>query len=100
MQITIGGVTEFIYSSSSTDLYIMKLDPFGNVLWVRSFEGNSVDHNNGLEINSLGEIIVVGTFKDTIHFITDTSSHILTSQSAYSDGFIIKLNFGWRLEVG
>ncbi|MDD4310114.1 MAG: T9SS type A sorting domain-containing protein [Candidatus Cloacimonetes bacterium] len=55
------------------DAYVLKLDPQGNALWLRSFGGTLNDIGYGLCVTPEGRVYVAGWFADSVKF-TATSS--------------------------
>jgi gliding motility-associated-like protein len=78
--------------SGTQDIFIAKLDPNGNFLWVRSAGGNMVDIPSNIAIDNAGDVIVTGSFQGIATFGTATfTSMINPSTSAYSyDAFTVK----------
>jgi len=82
--------------------YIQKLDVNGNFIWVKTiyFENGSLGH---LEIDDSGNLIIMGSFKDSVDIDPDTTVYKLFSKGGY-DIFILKLssagNFIWAKSFG
>lgn len=78
--------------SGTQDIFIAKLDPNGNFLWVRSAGGNMVDIPSNIAIDNAGDVIVTGSFQGIATFGTATfTSMINPSTSIYSyDAFTVK----------
>lgn len=78
--------------SGTQDIFIAKLDPNGNFLWVRSAGGNMVDIPSNIAIDNAGNVIVTGSFQGIATFGTATfTSMINPSTSVYSyDAFTVK----------
>lgn len=56
------------------DLFVLKLDPEGNLDWVHTFGGVGEDHLTDLETFPDSSIVVVGYFFDTVDFGVQGSS--------------------------
>jgi gliding motility-associated-like protein len=78
--------------SGTQDIFIAKLDPSGNFLWVRSAGGSMVDIPSNIAIDNTGDVIVTGSFQGIATFGTATfTSMIDPSTSIYSyDAFTVK----------
>jgi len=75
--ITFGSTTLFNTSVGSTDMFLVKYDSSGNVLWARSADGNDWDSGYGVSSDSLGNIFVTGYFlSSTITFGSVTISNL------------------------
>jgi gliding motility-associated-like protein len=59
------GSTTLTSSGSSQDIFVLKLDNTGNVLWVKSEGGAEGDTGYGITFDNLGNVIVTGQFKGT-----------------------------------
>ncbi len=84
--ITFGTTT--LTSAGSYDIFIVKYDSTGNVLWAKSEGGTSMEYGYSLTSDANGNIIVTGDFySPSISFGTTT----LTNSSAnHDDVFIVK----------
>lgn len=73
------------------DIFIQKFDTSGNFIWVKTLGQSSSDVGNDIEIDSEGNVIVVGTFTGgSIDFDLGPGTSILTAD--FEDGFILKLD--------
>ncbi|MEK7263261.1 MAG: SBBP repeat-containing protein [Bacteroidota bacterium] len=69
-------------NSGSSDMYLVKYDSGGNVLWAKRASGSSRDYGQGITADENGNCYVTGEFRsDTITF----GSVVLTN--AYSYGY-------------
>ncbi len=57
-----------VSSNGMWDVYLLKLDPTGNLVWLRSFGGPLNDIGYGLAVNPSGQVFITGWFADTISF--------------------------------
>lgn len=55
-------------SAGGRDIYLAKLDPFGEPLWSRSFGGPGEDEVHDLALQSNGDIVLVGGMAGTMSF--------------------------------
>jgi hypothetical protein len=101
--ITFGSTTLTNAGSGNEDLFIVKYNSNGNVLWAKSAGGT--DSENGLSIcaDSLGNVFATGSFSSpTITFGTTTLINDITISC--SDIFIVKYDSGgnviWAKSAG
>ena len=89
------------YSSVPTkDVFVVKYDAAGNVLWAKTGDGTS--NGTGITTDATGNIFVTGMFgSDSITFGTNT---IINSNGGYDDIFLVKFDaFGnviWLKKAG
>ncbi|MBI3511029.1 MAG: SBBP repeat-containing protein [Bacteroidetes bacterium] len=96
--ITFGAYT--LTNSGGADLFLVKYDPSGNVLWAKKAGGNGDDGGEGIITDNANNIYVTGSFSSsTISFGTHTLSNI-----AYGDFFVAKYDAGgncmWATSAG
>lgn len=94
-------------SISYSDMFVAKLDPAGDLLWVKQI-GSTVSgsgHEEELEhcVDDNGNILVTGWFYSTLDFDPGPNTFNLTNASG-TDLFILKLDangdFVWAKQVG
>ncbi len=89
-----------VTSQGISDLYVMKLSPEGETLWMHELTGASDESTGGLSVTSTGHIFVSGGFFGTTNFSTSTS---LTS-AGENDAYVMKLNpdgtLNWVKQIG
>lgn len=78
----------------SQDILILKLDPNGQLEWVRSFGGEYSDVGNGVDCDQFGNIFITGSFRGTIDFdgVIFTSTPSAQNDNLSTDVFVLKLN--------
>lgn len=91
--------TSSLTSSGSDDIFIAKLDSYGNWLWSKSAGGNSTDIAYGISIDADGACYVTGSFMGDATFgVTNISS------SGSTDIFVAKLDSDgdwlWAIRAG
>ena len=90
-------------TSGNTDIYIVKYDPNGNVIWARSAGGSDEDYATSIALDAWGNIYVAGFFHSTsIPFGTTTLTN--DSTTATSDMYVVKYspagNVIWARKAG
>lgn len=58
-QLALGNQT---YTDTLRDLFVLLLDPSGNVLWSRVFTGSASESVRAVEIDANGDIVILGSF--------------------------------------
>lgn len=57
------------YRGGTADVFVAKIDPWGNVLWARSAGGKNMDDLTfGMTTDSKGNVYISGQFSDTCYF--------------------------------
>lgn len=81
-------------SANSKDIFIVKLDPAGNVLWARSEGGNLAENAYGITVDHQNNVILTGQFQgmSTIGPNTFTSAIDPNTNLPSFDFFISKYN--------
>ncbi len=98
--ITFGTTT--LTNASGGDIFIVKYDPSGNVLWAKSAGGTNYDYGQSCSVDASGNIIATGYFSSPILSFGTTT---LTNASAgVADIFIVKYdpsgNVLWAKSAG
>ena len=86
------GVTN-LTSKGSYDVFVMKLDTNGGLVWARSVGGslgNDYDYGHGIAVDSSGNIFVSGEYGGTADFDPGPGTANLVADG--SDGFVLKLD--------
>ena len=97
------GVTDFDPStnkyemtSGAWDIFVMQLDKYGNFSWAKKMGGIGTEKPNSLDLDSVGNIYITGTFEQKADFDPSTNVANLTSNGGL-DVFIVKLNESGKL---
>ena len=97
------GVQNLTSAGGSFDNYIQKLDPFGNLVWVKKTGGPLNESVYSISIDSFGNLITCGRFEGTVDFDPGAGVFNFVSYGSY-DFFIQKLdslgNFVWAKQMG
>lgn len=91
-------------TSTTTDVFISKLDSNGNFVWAKQIEGNAPGiYSHSITTDDSTNIYITGYFYDTIDFDPSINTYNLTS-NGNADIFISKLdvngNFVWAKHLG
>jgi len=90
-------------SAGATDIFILKLDAGGNLLWAMNLGGTGLDVANAIKVDVNGDIYATGYFQNTVDFNPGAGVFNLTSAGNY-DIFIMKLdsarNLRWAGKIG
>ena len=78
-------------SAASDDLFISKLDSFGNFMWAKNMGGASTNVGNSIALDAIGNVYTTGQFAGTTDFDPDFGTFDLTSAGSY-DIFVLKLS--------
>lgn len=93
-----------LISNGLQDTYILKSDPFGNVLWLRSFGGNLAEDVFDVNCDLDGNIVLTGHCRGNNIDFDPGPGVDLKSCSGLTDGFIMKLdaagNYMWSQLFG
>ncbi|MEP7169919.1 MAG: SBBP repeat-containing protein, partial [Bacteroidota bacterium] len=99
-----GPGTYNLSSAGSNDIFILKLDAFGNFIWAKQVGGTSDEFLKSMAIDDLGNAYITGKFYGTVDFDPGIAVFNLTPANL-SDGamFISKLNtngdFVWAKKI-
>ncbi len=79
--------THHISGLGFENVFLVKYDPVGNVLWVKSEGGSMNNVGNGIATDTHGNFYVTGYFQETTAFGTDT---LILNPSGFGNIFIAK----------
>lgn len=97
------GASQFAFPlTSSTDLFIVKLDPNGKVLWGRPIGGPAADTVSDVEVDANGNVYVIGSHigaitadGKSVPATADTSSNVLLFRLDGATGQVV-----WMISAG
>ncbi len=97
------GVANLTSSANSSDIFISKLDAFGNFVWANAMGGTSYDYGRSIALDGSGNVYTTGYFAGLADFDPAAGVANLTS-AGINDIFISKLdasgNFVWANAMG
>lgn len=86
--ITLGSTT--LYNTGLSDIYIVKLDSSGKVLWANSFQGSAGSENRtaDLTVDSHGNVIITGYFESSSLYYNGYA----VNNTSLTDLFVAKIS--------
>lgn len=87
--VTFGGTT-LMSSDGNGDVFVVKLDPTGTVVWARGFNGKGFDQGVAVAVDAQDNVVVAGNFEQVLTF---DPVHSLTNAGG-KDGFVAKMTSG------
>jgi hypothetical protein len=86
-------------TSSYIDVYAIKFDPSGNLVWARNMGGPSYDYGYTIKLDGSGNVLIGGSFRFTNSDYDPGPGVYYLNTFADEDGFVCKLdpsgNFIW-----
>lgn len=100
----LAGTSNFNFTSNGGhDIFIIKYDNSGSVLWAKSLGGNDDDGSTVVKTDQDGNVFVCGIFRNTIDLDPNAGVENFISNGS-TDVFILKLdpngNFMWAKKFG
>lgn len=96
-------ITNNMVSYGNEDLFLAKLDSNGSFLWAKQFGGANSDFPYMLRQDVSGNLIVCGSFRDSMDVDPSANVQYLLS-NGNADGFLLKLNnqgnYVWAKNIG
>lgn len=88
------GTTTLSSVGGTQDVFVAKLDPFGNYIWAVSMGGNLIDIPNAMCIDNNNNVLITGSFQGVATFGASTFTSITNPQSSLPsyDVFTTKLS--------
>ncbi len=98
-----GSGTSNLTSAGVQDVFVTKVDAFGQLGWAVRVGGSGIDMGNEIAIDAYGYVYVAGSFEGTVDFDPGSGTANLSSQTAASS-FILKLSptggYVWARTIG
>lgn len=90
--VSFGGVGKTVISQGGTDIFLTKLNPQGECIWVNSFGANLNDQGSVVTTNSNGIIYLGGFFRSKVDFNPSSQYSNFSDSNGGTDGFIATYN--------
>ncbi|HEY7120306.1 MAG TPA: SBBP repeat-containing protein [Tepidisphaeraceae bacterium] len=84
------GVTN-LTSAGSSDVYVARLNPAGNLTWAKQAGGAGAEGVRGLTVDKAGNAYVAGQFTGTVDFDPGAGVSNLAGTTSTTNGFVWKL---------
>lgn len=92
------GVTN-LTSAGSNDIFVLKLNPGGNLIWAKNLGGTQDDKGYSIAADATGNVFTTGYFMNTADFDPSASTFTMNGLGGNENVFISKLdatgNFVW-----
>lgn len=81
-------------SVGNKDVFVLKLNEFGDFMWAHRFGSNDDDVGKSIIVDLYGDICLTGFFSESVDFNPSASEAICstTGPFAYTDVYVLKLN--------
>ena len=86
-----GEELQSVTSSGDYDIFIQKFNSDGDLIWAKNIGGVGRDIGKSIKIDASGNVLITGTFHNTVDFDPSEEVFNLTSDNN-KDVFILKLN--------
>ncbi|MFK7785104.1 MAG: T9SS type A sorting domain-containing protein [Crocinitomicaceae bacterium] len=90
-------------TATGSDIYISKLTPQGELIWVKQLSGPLNEGGSSIAVDTSGGVITVGTFNGSVDFDPGLNASFIDA-GTYYNAFISKLdssgNYLWAYNVG
>ena len=88
---------------TATDIFVLKLDSDGGLIWVRAVGGEGYNRANAIAVDSEGNVVTTGEFRGTVDFDPGDGVHELVTGDR-DHVFVLKLDangdFVWAHAMG
>lgn len=85
------GVWNLISQSGNQNMFALKLDPFGNLIYADAFYSTSFSYGLSVTCSQWGESIITGNFYGSVDFDPSAGTNLITA-AGMSDAFVVKLD--------
>ena len=90
-------------SAGQEDAYVVRLDEYGNLVWVRVIGGPGPDVASDVHLDPAGSLLVSGWFAETVDLDPGPGTNVATADGT-ADGFVVKLSAAgytdWSVALG
>lgn len=97
-------VTSALTAAGGDDIFVVKLNSSGNLLWVKSMGGSTTDEAYSLAVDGSGNVYTTGRFQGIADFDPGIETASLTASGSSDDIFLCKLdasgNYRWAKQIG
>ena len=94
--------TYYLTAGGFSDVFILKLDSYGNFAWAKKIGGTDLAYAYSVAIDTAGNVYAIGEFYGTVDF--DPGIGIFNLSTIGMNVFVIKLdhhgNFIWAKDIG
>ena len=87
-----GATVANLVSAGSSDIFVSKMDAFGNYLWAKCIGGNGDDLARAMVVDAAGAVYFTGSFRTSADFDPGLGTANLTSAGLTNDIFVCKLD--------
>jgi Secretion system C-terminal sorting domain/Beta-propeller repeat len=95
--------SQLLSSQGGFDMFLMKFDGTGNLIWVISAGGTGTDDASGVTVDKNGNVYITGRFQNTVDFDPSPGIFNLTSNGSW-DAYTAKYdkdgNLKWAIGFG
>ena len=81
------------------DVYVLKLDNFGNFIWAKSFGGNDNNYGHAVAVDKLGNVYTTGFFYGTVDFDPGSVVYNLSGSSVVLSKLDSNGGFVWAKKI-
>lgn len=96
--------TSTLTAVGGDDIFVVKLNSSGNLVWAKSMGGNTTDEAYSLAVDGSGNVYATGRFQGTADFDPGAGTANLTVSGSSDDIFLCKLdasgNYVWAKQIG
>lgn len=87
------GPSYYYLSTGTQDIFVSKLDTWGNFIWAVKMGGNGNNGGLGVAVNTIGNVYATGWFTETVDFDPGPGIYNITALSPPGgiDAFVLKL---------
>lgn len=99
-----GPDTLALISRGDKDVFVQKLSPAGDLVWVKQMGGTGADVGMAIAVDLAGNVYTAGSFVGVVDFNPGSATNNQTSAGGSQDAFVQKLNaagnYVWAYKIG